>query len=85
MVTENVPAVITEETAQMIFSIGKTIYFLRNHCRYNYILDVPFINTKQILETKTYDSKSILSAEFKTWLNTVYELTNKELVMVLFN
>mgnify|MGYP001496473436 CR=1 FL=1 len=68
-----------------IFSAGKTIYFLKNHCKIDYNLDVPFFDVKTALSDKLYESTSILSANFKSWLESVSKTSSNYLVEIMFN
>ena len=49
------------ESAVQIFNAGKTIYFLKNHCKVDFQLEVPFFDVKSALSDKLYESTSILS------------------------
>lgn len=68
-----------------IFNAGKTIYFLKNHCKIDYNLDVPFFDVKTALSDKLYESTSILSANFKSWIEKVSKISSNYLVEVMFN
>ena len=57
---------------------------MKNHFKIDYQLDVPFFNVKSALSDKLYESTSILSPEFKSWLKEVSEKLNKYLVNVMF-
>ena len=66
---KKIPNLIDYESAVQIFKAGKTIYFLKNHCKIDYQLDVPFFDVKTALNDQLYESTSILSPEFKNWLS----------------
>lgn len=76
---------IDYDSAVKIFDAGKTIYFLKNHCKIDYQLDVPFFDVKTALSDKLYESTSILSPSFKSWLFNVSKTVNSFLVEILFN
>ena len=61
-------------------NLGKTISFLKNRCRCNYSIPIPFIDHEKILCQDIYESSNILSVEFKRWLTTVYENLSSTLV-----
>lgn len=68
------------ESAVKIFNAGKTLYFLKKHCKIDYILEVPFFDVKTALNDKLYGSTSILSANFKSWLSNVSKTLSNFLV-----
>lgn len=68
------------DSAVKIFNAGKTIYFLKNHCKIDYNLDVPFFDVKTALSDKLYESTSILSANFKSWLANISRISSNYLV-----
>lgn len=59
---------------------GKTIHFLKNKCKCNYSIPIPFINPSKILNYDICESSNILSPEFKKWLTSVYEDLSEKLV-----
>lgn len=59
---------------------GKTIHFLKNKCKCNYSIPIPFINPSKILNYDICESSNILSPEFKQWLTSVYEDLSEKLV-----
>jgi len=63
-----------------IFNEGKTIYFLKNRCKCNYSIPIPFIDPQKILSYDIYESSNILSPDFKKWLTSVYENLSSTLV-----
>lgn len=80
---KNIPNLLDYESAVQIFKAGKTIYFLKKHCKIDFQLDVPFFDVKSALSGKLYESTSILSPEFKAWLNEVSKKSSSYLVSVL--
>lgn len=92
LVEANIPNILDRESAQMIFNagnfinkLGKTIYFLKNRCRCNYSIPIPFIDHEKILNEDICESSNILSTEFKKWLTAVYEDLSQTLVSELKN
>lgn len=71
------------ESAVQIFNAGKTIYFLKNHCKIDYVLEVPFFDVKTAISDKLYESTTILSASFKSWLFSVFTTSSNYLVEVM--
>lgn len=85
MEEKNIPNLIDYDSAVKIFDAGKTIYFLKNHCKIDYQVEVPFFDVKTALSDKLYESTSILSPSFKSWLSHVSNNLSIYLVEVLFN
>ena len=71
---------IDYDSAVKIFDAGKTIYFLKKHCKIDYQLDVSFFDVKTALSDKLYESTSILSPSFKSWLLNVSKTLSNFLV-----
>jgi len=69
----------------MIFITGKTIYFLRNHCKTVYDVVTPFIDTKNIMNSSIEGLTTLISSSFNAWLNAVHSEVNSVLVNVLIN
>lgn len=85
MEDKNIPNLIDYDSAVKIFNAGKAIYFLKKHCKIDYQLEIPFFDVKTALSDKLYESTSILSPNFKSWLTNVSITLSNYLVEVLFN
>jgi hypothetical protein len=87
LVERNIPNILDKESSKMIFnagkfrlSVGKTISFLKNRCRCNYSIPIPFIDHEKILSQDIYESSNILSVDFRKWLTAVYDNLSAKLV-----
>ncbi len=87
LVESNIPNILDKESSKMIFNAGiffsnqgKTISFLKNRCRCNYSIPIPFIDHEKILSQDIYESSNILSVDFKRWITTVYDNLSSTLV-----
>lgn len=79
LIAENIPNILSRETARMIFITGKTIYFLRNRCKIIYNVKIPFLDTKGLIG----EGQGLNLPALTAWLTAVHEEVNQALVDVL--
>lgn len=85
LVNENIPNILNSESARMIFSAGKAIYFLINKCKVLYQVRTPFIDTRDLAALSAASSNSLVSPAFLGWLRAVHDEINAALVDTLFS